>query len=78
MDRYESGREGDAPAAGFAPRRAVTTIYLPEGVDAHAERPSRLGEHSTGVGCLYVPRLEQADLSVLEEIIADSYRRVTG
>ena len=31
--RYESGREGDAPAAGFSPRKAATTVYLADGVD---------------------------------------------
>ncbi|MBO0596112.1 DUF1801 domain-containing protein [Nesterenkonia sp. E16_7] len=76
--RYASGREGDAPAAGFAARRQATTIYLPEGVEAHAEALDRLGPHSTGVGCLYIPRLDQVDLAVLEEIIAGSYRKVTA
>ncbi|EXF24453.1 hypothetical protein BG28_05400 [Nesterenkonia sp. AN1] len=76
--RYASGREGDAPAAGFAARRQATTIYLPDGVEAHAEALDRLGPHSTGVGCLYIPRLDQVDLTVLEEIIAGSYRRVTA
>ncbi|MGJ9405136.1 DUF1801 domain-containing protein [Nesterenkonia aurantiaca] len=76
--RYASGREGDAPAAGFAARRQATTIYLPDGVEAHAEALDRMGVHSTGVGCLYIPRLDQVDLTVLEEIIAGSYRRVTA
>lgn len=76
--RYASGREGDAPAAGFAARRQATTIYLPDGVEAHAEALDRLGPHSTGVGCLYIPHLDQVDLAVLEEIIAGSYRRVTA
>ncbi|TDS86081.1 DUF1801 domain-containing protein [Nesterenkonia aurantiaca] len=76
--RYASGREGDAPAAGFAARWQATTIYLPDGVEAHAEALDRLGPHSTGVGCLYIPRLDQVDLAVLEEIIAGSYRRVTA
>src|SRR5665809_49217 len=29
---YKSGREGDAPAASFSPRKAATTIYLPDGI----------------------------------------------
>jgi hypothetical protein len=76
--RYESGREGDAPAAGFAPRRAATTIYLPEGTAAHEELLGRLGEHTTGVGCLYIKNLDRVDLEVLERIIESSYRTVTA
>ena len=76
--RYASGREGDASAAGFSPRKAATTVYLPDGVDAYTEQLARLGEHTTGVSCLYLKDLDKVDLSVLEEIITESYRRVTG
>ena len=43
--KYESGREGDAPAAGFSPRKAAITIYLPDGIGAYAERLDKLGPH---------------------------------
>jgi hypothetical protein len=36
--KYASGREGDAPAAGFAPRKAATTIYLADGIGRHQEQ----------------------------------------
>ena len=71
-----SGREGDAPAAGFAPRKAASTIYLPDGVGAHASELARLGPHTTGVGCLYVKNLDDVDLAVLERIVASSYASV--
>lgn len=73
---YESGREGDAPAAGFSPRKPATTVYLADGVGAHADSLERLGPHTTGVGCLYMKDLEQVDLDVLEGVIASSYRTV--
>jgi hypothetical protein len=76
--RYESGREGDAPAAGFAARKAATTVYLLDGVGAHADALERLGPHTTGVGCLYIKDLEAVDLGVLEEIISRSYATLTG
>lgn len=76
--RYASGREGDAPAAGFAPRKAATTVYLPDGVEAHADRLARLGAHTTGKGCLYLKDLEAVDLDVLETIVARSYATVTA
>ncbi|MFI7481909.1 DUF1801 domain-containing protein [Kocuria sp. M1R5S2] len=76
--RYASGREGDAPAAGFAPRRAATTVYLPDGVGAHEGALHRLGPHTTGVGCLYLKDLGDVDLEVLEGVVAASYRTVTA
>ena len=65
---YASGREGDAPAAGFAPRKAATTIYLADGVGAHATELARLGPHTNGVGCLYLKDLDHVDFEVLEGI----------
>lgn len=75
--RYESGREGDAPAAGFAPRKAATTIYLADGVGAYGKQIERLGEHTTGKGCLYIKHLDRVDLDVLEGIVRTSYEVVT-
>src|SRR5688572_6484125 len=62
--KYASGREGDAAAASFAPRKAATTIYLMDGVGAHEAELAKLGPHTTGVGCLYIKDLEQIDLDV--------------
>lgn len=75
--RYESGRQGEAPAASFAPRKAATVVYLPDGIAFHPEL-ERLGPHKTGVGCLYLTDLEQNDLEVLERVVRASYERVTG
>jgi hypothetical protein len=76
--KYASGREGDAAAAGFAPRKSATTIYLLDGVGAYTEPLSRLGPHTTGVGCLYVKDLAKVDLGVLEAIVDESYRTLTA
>jgi hypothetical protein len=76
--KYASGREGDAPAAGFSPRKAATTIYLADGIGAHRELLERLGPHTTGVGCLYVKDLAQVDLDVLERLVAASYANLTA
>ena len=61
--RYATGREGDTAAVGFAPRKAATTIYLLDGVGAYTEPLSRLGPHTTGVGCLYLKDLSKVDLA---------------
>ncbi|NLJ54021.1 MAG: DUF1801 domain-containing protein [Intrasporangiaceae bacterium] len=76
--KYASGREGDAPAAGFAPRKSATVVYLNDGTADHADLIDRLGEHSTGVGCLYLKDLEKVDLDVLEEIVTRSYATLTA
>jgi hypothetical protein len=69
--KYESGREGEVPIAGFSPRKANLVLYL-----AHCpERDAllrRLGKHKTGVGCLYVNKLADVDMAALEELVAKS------
>jgi hypothetical protein len=75
---YAGGHSGDAPALAFAPRKAATTIYLPDGVGAHEERLAALGPHTTGVGCLYLKDLERVDLAVLEQILRASWAAVTS
>jgi hypothetical protein len=71
--RYESGREGDEPAAGFAARKTGLVIYLS---GDFAERDARLleqlGPHKTGKSCLYVKRLADVDLDVLAALVARS------
>lgn len=75
---YASGREGDVGAGGFAPRKAAMSVYLPDGVGAYAAQLEHLGPHRTGVVCLYLGDLSKVDLTVLEEIVAESYRKVTS
>lgn len=76
--RYASGREGDASAAGFSPRRSSTTVYLADGFDAYGDLLARLGPHTTSVSCLYVKDLEKVDLTVLEEILRRSWAVTTA
>ena len=59
--KYASGREGDAPAAGFAPRKSATVIYLADGIGRHEKQLRQLGPHTTGVGCLYLKDLDKID-----------------
>jgi hypothetical protein len=71
--RYDSGHEGDMCRAGFSPRKAKHSLYLLGcgGKDAAMEALlARLGKHSRGAGCLYVNKLADIDLAVLEEMIA--------
>ena len=69
---YPSGRTLDWMVIGFSPRKASTTIYLPDELADHADALSRLGTHTTGRGCLYVKRLDDVDPAVLEELLAEA------
>jgi hypothetical protein len=57
---------------GFAPRKANLTMYLMGGIYHNPALLKKLGKHKTGKGCLYVKRLADVDLAVLEEIIVAS------
>ena len=74
--RYGSGREGDAPAAAFSPRKAAMTVYLVPGFAESSPLLERLGPHTTGVGCLYLKDLADVDLDVLEALVRESYDAV--
>jgi hypothetical protein len=71
--KYDSGREGDSVPLSFYPRKGKMTIYLLDGTSRHAERLARLGKHTTSRVCLYIKRLSDVDLSILEQIVSDSY-----
>jgi hypothetical protein len=70
--RYKSpatGREVDWFKLGFSPRKANLSLHLCLDIQKHAAALKKLGKHKTGVGCLYVNKLEDVDIKVLEEMI---------
>jgi len=69
---YESGREGDMFVAGFAPRKSELAIYLMGRIPDQADLLATLGKHKMGKSCLYVKRLDQIDMAVLEALIVKS------
>ena len=71
--KYESGREGDCHALGFYPRKGRITVYLMDGTARHAELLARLGKHTTSRVCLYIRRLDDVRLPVLERMVRRSY-----
>ncbi len=70
--RYESGREGDSMLTGFSPRKSNISVYILPGYDDFSEELSRLGKHKIGKSCLYINKLADVDLTVLEEMVATS------
>ena len=71
-----TGREVDWIRIGFAPRKANLSLYISGNINQqYAASLKKLGKHKTGVGCLYINKLEDIDLKVLEEIIDASLKR---
>jgi len=70
---YESGREGDMPAAGFSPRKANMTFYIYGKFEGAADLFAQLGKHRKTVSCLYINKLEDVNLDILKEIIARDF-----
>ena len=66
---YDSGREGDMCATGFSPRKANLSLYIMPGYQDFGDLLSRLGKHKTGAACLYINKLADIDLDVLEQIV---------
>jgi hypothetical protein len=70
--KYESGREGDMPLAGFSPRKAATVLYGVTGFSDSEILLASLGKHTTGKGCLYLKNLADVNQKVLESLIVKS------
>ena len=60
---------------GFSPRKANLTLYLVAGIKTYANDLKKLGKHKTGSGCLYINKLADVDMKVLEKIIADAAKK---
>ncbi len=68
-----SSQEGDWMLTGFSPRKQNLTLYIMPGFSEYGDLLKKLGKHKTSVGCLYINKLEDVDLSVLKQIIKKSY-----
>ena len=74
--KYDSGREGDGHVLGFHPRKGKTTVYVMDGTARYAELLAKLGKH-TGTGyCVYIRRLSDVELPILELIMQKSYENI--
>lgn len=74
---YDSGREGDMCRIGFSPRKANLSLYLmgcycDGGFSGRSALMAGLGKYKTGASCLYLSRLAEVDLAVLEQLCVES------
>lgn len=71
-----SSQEGDWPLTGFSPRKQNLTIYIMPGFDAYNNELSKLGKHKTSVSCLYIKKLDDIDITMLQKIIKLSFEEM--
>lgn len=71
--KYESGREGEFMLTGFSPRKQNLSLYIMPGYrfGDMQDRLARLGKHKLGKSCLYINKLADVDMDVLEEIVLE-------
>ena len=74
--KYASGRENDWFLVGFSPRKQDLTVYIMTGFDRHDAILSRLGKYKTSKSCLYIKRLTDVDVAVLQELITASVQHM--
>ena len=74
--KYASGRENDWFLVGFSPRKQDLTLYIMAGFDRFDALLATLGKYKTGKSCLYIKRLSDIDLSVLEALIVASVKHL--
>jgi hypothetical protein len=74
---YDSGHSGTMCRAGFSPRKAAMTLYLMgHYLDRQPEADAllaKLGKYKNGKSCLYVNKLADVDLDVLEKLVVLSW-----
>lgn len=68
-----SKQEGDWMLTGFSPRKQNLTLYIMPGFADYQGLLSKLGKHKTSVSCLYIGKLADVDLSILENLIRKSF-----
>jgi hypothetical protein len=75
---YASGREGDWFLIGLSPRKQNITLYVLGGWEYNAPLLAKLGKHSMAKGCMYIKRLSDVNLTVLEQLIDESFKNASN
>jgi hypothetical protein len=73
---YASGREGDWFQVGFSPRKQNLSIYIMDYLEHHSDLLEGLGKYKHGKGCLYINKLEDIDMNVLENLISTTIKQL--
>jgi hypothetical protein len=69
---YASGHSGEAPLVGFSPRKSAMSLYFATGDEQREALLEKFGKHTSGKACVYVKKIEDVDLEILEALILQS------
>ena len=75
--KYASGREGDAPVLGFSPRKAAFSLYVYSDTEKSNLLLADLGKFKMGKACIYIKKLADIDLAILEELCIESIKYIS-
>lgn len=76
--RYDSGREGDFLATGFAVRAREFSLHILPGYSEFPQIAERLGPHRRGKSCWYIKSLDKIDETALRDLIAAGLEDLRG
>ena len=74
--KYGSGREVDWFKTGFSNRKDSITLYSMYGFISQPELMKKLGKVKTGKGCLYIRRISDIDIGILEEMLVNYVQKI--
>lgn len=70
--KYDSGHEGDAPLAGFSPRKAKISLYFATGDTEREILLKDFGKHTAAKACVYINKVADINVEVLAALINQS------
>ena len=75
--KYDSGHEGDSCILGFSPRKAAISLYVFMPTTENEELLKNLGKYKMGKACIYIKKLADIDLKILEKISLSTINYIT-
>ena len=67
--KYASGHEGEAPLAGFSPRKGKFSLYLAYESEEREKMLQNFGKHTKSKACIYINKLDDINIDVLKDLI---------
>lgn len=74
--KYASGHEGDAPILGFSPRKAAFSLYVFSSTERSEKLLADLGKFKMSKACIYVKKLADINISILQELCTESIKYI--
>lgn len=74
--KYASGHEGDAPILGFSPRKAAFSLYVFSSTERSEKLLADLGKFKMSKACIYVKKLSDINISILQELCIESIKYI--